>query len=177
MIPPMHASRPLFSALFLILALTGFLAGPAHAYRLSTRDLRNLGYLGTYRGFLEGTVGTWNRVRYEETLIGAPAIESPDANGRRVITGPSGRNGFFLTRVSASGNLRRATIRYAYSGTSFNPVYGETMYGSGQKTVQFVRRGYSRVRYEITTNDVFEERSVFDDSLFTFWRLGGSYAR
>jgi hypothetical protein len=40
-----------------------------------------------------------------------------------------------------------------------------------------VRRGYSRIRYEITTNDVFEERSIFDDSLFTYRRFDGSYAR
>lgn len=173
----MHRPRLLSCVLFVIVALTGVLAEPAHAYRLSTRDLRTLGYFGTYRGFLEGNLGTWNGVRYDESLVGGPAVEAIGVPSRTVVTGPSGRNGFFLTRVSANGNLRRATIRYTYSGTSFNPDYGETMYGSGQKTVRLVRRGYSRIRYEITTNDVFEERSAFDDSLFTFWRLSGSYAR
>jgi hypothetical protein len=173
----MHRPRLLPCVLFLIVALTGVLAEPAHAYRLSSRDLRNLGYFGTYRGVLEGNVGTWNRFRYDETFVRGPVVESIGMPSRTVVTGPGGRNGFFLTRVFASGNLRRATIRYTYSGTSFNPQYGETMYGSGQKTVQFVRRGYSRIRYEITTNDVFEERSIFDDSLFTYRRFDGSYAR
>jgi len=173
----MHRPRLLPCVLFVIVALTGALVEPAQAYRLSTRDLRNLGYFGTYRGFLEGNLGSWNGVRYDETLIGGPAVEAIGVPSRKVVTGPGGRNGFFLTRVSANGNLRRATIRYTYSGTSFNPDFGENMYGSGQKTVRLVRRGFSRIRYEITTNDVFEERSVFDDSLFTFWRLNGSYAR
>lgn len=173
----MHHSRFLPIFVLVLVALTGLLAEPVHANRLSTRDLRTLGYFGTYRGVLEGNVGIWNRVRYDETLIGGPAVEVVGVPLRKVVTGPRGRNGFYLTRVSASGNLRRVTIRYSYSGTSFNPFYGETMYGSGQKTVQFVRRGYSRIRYEITTNDVFEERSIFDDSLFTFWRFDGSYAR
>jgi hypothetical protein len=171
--------RPRFipTVLLVLVALTGLLAEPVHAYRLSTRDLRTLGYFGTYRGFLEGNLGTWNGVSYDETGIGGPAVESIGVPLRKVVTGPGGRNGFYLTRVSANGNLRRATIRYTYSGTSFNPDFGETMYGSGQKTVRLVRRGFSRIRYEITTSDVFEERSVFDGSLFTFWRLSGSYAR
>lgn len=173
----MRRPRFLPSVLLVLVVLIGILAEPAHAYRLSTRDLRNLGYFGTYRGSLEGNVGTWNGVRYDETLIGGPAVEAIGVPSRKVVSGPGGRNGFYLTRVSANGNLRRATIRYTYSGTSFNPEYGENMYGSGQKTVRLVRRGYSRIRYEITTNDVFEERSVFDDSLFTFWRLYGSFAR
>lgn len=165
------------SVLLVLVVLTSALAEPVHAYRLSTRDLRNLGYFGTYRGFLEGTVGFWNGVRYDETFTNGPAVEVLGVPLRKVVAGPGGRNGFSLTRVSANGNLRRATIRYTYSGTSFNPDYGETMYGSGKKTVRLVRRGYARIRYEITTNDVFEERSVFDGSLFTFRRLDGSYAR
>ena len=173
----MLRSRLLTSVLLALVALSGLLAEPVHAYRLSTRDLRTLGYFGTYRGFIEGNLGTWNGVSYDETLISGPAVEAIGVPLRKVVTGPSGKNGFYLTRVSASGNLRRATIRYTYSGTSFNPEYGETMFGSGQKTVRLVRRGFSRIRYEISTNDVFEERSTFDNSLFTFRRLDGSYDR
>jgi hypothetical protein len=173
----MRRPRFLPTVLLVLVALTGLLAEPVHAYRLTTRDLRTLGYFGTYRGFLEGSLGTWNGVSFDETLISGPTVEAIGVPLRKVVTGPGGQNGFYLMRVSATGNLRRATIRYSYSGTSFNPEYGDTTYGSGQKTVRLVRRGYARIRYEITTNDVFEERSVFDDSLFTFWRLNGSYAR
>ena len=172
----MNLLRPRFPGLLVLMPLIlGMWVEDSHAYRLTARDLRYYGYVGRYSGVVESTTGLWNGFNYDEFYSRRRAIDTVAAAPRTIVTGPSGRNGFFLTRVSARGNLRRATIRYVYSGVSFNPDYGEDMYGSGQKIVRLVRRGFARPRLEMTTSDVLQERSVFDDSLFTFWRRSGSY--
>lgn len=158
-----------------MLTILGLSIEESQAFRLTTRDLRYYGYIGTYGGVLDSTTSLWNGFSYDEFYSRRRTTDVVPAATRTVVTGTSGRNGFFLTRVSARGNLRRATIRYVYSGVSYNPEYGEDMYGSGQKIVRLVRRGFARPLVEMTTSDVLQERSVFDNSLFTFWRRSGSY--
>jgi hypothetical protein len=170
-----HRPRPL-SLLILALALTGIPVAESQAYRLTNRDLRYYGYVGRYSGVIESTAGFWNGFDYDEVYRRRRDNSTIAAAPRTIVTGPSGRNGFFLTRVSARGNLRRATIRYVYSGVSYNPDYGEDMYGTGQKIVRLARRGFARPRLDMTTSDVLQERSVFDDALFTYWRRFGSYS-
>lgn len=160
--------------LFLSFALAALPRDCAHARTLSAKDLRQYGYLGRYAGKIEARIGVWNGVSFVETETRGSGLENIAVAPQTLVTGPVGQNTFTLTRVSARGNVRRATIRHLYSGTSFNPEYGEEMTGGGQKILRLVRRGFSRSQLEMTMIDTFAERSVFDGSLCTYWRRSGT---
>ncbi|MBL9157461.1 MAG: hypothetical protein JNJ70_08315 [Verrucomicrobiales bacterium] len=160
--------------LFFAFALAGLPHDSAQGRNLSAKDLRQYGYLGRYAGKIEARTGMWNGVSFAETGTQGSGSEEITVAPRALVTGPSGQNTFTLTRVSARGNVRRATIRHLYSGTSFNPEYGEEMSGGGQKILRLQRRGFSRSQLEMTMVDTFEERSVFDGSLCTYWRRSGN---
>lgn len=157
--------------------LLTIVADIAVAYPLTGRDLRIYGFVGTYRGQANGTVGTWNGVDYDLTPVDEAARERILVSKRELVYGPTGTNRFVMIRRSLSGNLRRVTIRGEYTGKAANSEYGEEMNGQGSKIISVVRRGRARPRLEMTTRDRFEERSVFDGTLFAYWAIRGTYRR
>ncbi len=172
--------RHLCSGLTFVLAfwiLGGLGVETAQAYRLTHRDLRYYGFSGIYRGHAEGITSIWNGLDYDLYPVNEPSSETLPVASRRVVTGPSGDNGFLLIHRPVNGNFRRMTIRAYYSGTSFNPQFGENMVGSGSKLIRVVRRGFSRPSLEMSVSDSLDERSEFDGTLFTSWRLRGLYTK
>ena len=159
-----------------VLLLT-IVADTAVAYPLTGRDLRVYGFVGAYRGQAKGMVGTWNGMDYDRTPVAEAARDRILVSTREFVYGPTGTNRFLMIRRSLSGNLRRVAIRCEYTGTAANSEYGEEMNGQGSKIISLVRRGRARPRLEMTTRDRFEERSVFDGTLFTYWAIRGTYRR
>lgn len=173
---PNSPCRPLLAAA----AVLGFLfvadLPTAESRTLSNRDLRLLGFAGTYHGFMEGTVTEWDDIDgfYFSTFLSVRRSERVPVRRRSVVEGPTSRNGFFLTYGRARGNDRRVVLRGRYSGFSHNPFYGEEMRGAGVKRLVLVRRGFTLPRYEMRVVDRLVERASYDGALFGKWRMRGT---
>jgi hypothetical protein len=157
---------------FTLLVFSAF-APAIDAAPLSSGDLRRLGYTGNYRGDVDGNIAIKNESSFDNFRINQRDNEQLPPRNRSVVTGPSGRNGFFLNLQKITGNERRITIRLFYSGISRNPDYDEDTVGSGLKIMKVQRRGSSRPQFEMKLTDKLDERAADDGEYLTSWRIRG----
>lgn len=156
----------------LLFAFVAFLP-LAEAAPLSKGDLRRLGYSGIYRGDAQGNISIKNGSNFDNYRVDQRDTEQLPPRNRSVVTGPSGRNGFFLNLQKVTGNERRVTVRLYYSGVSRNPDYDEDTAGSGVKILKIQRRGDSRPQFEMKLTDNLDERAVNGGEYLTSWRIRG----
>lgn len=140
---------------------------------LTKGDLRRLGYTGNYRGDVDGNISIKDGSSFNNFRVNQRDNEQLPPRNRSVVTGPSGRNGFFLDLQKITGNDRRATIRLYYSGVSRNPDYNEDTVASGVKTMKVLRRGTSKPQFEMKLTDKLDERAADDGEYLTSWRIRG----
>ncbi len=179
-------SRSLFriGRLALFLALVGLvLPELASARRLSSKDLRKLGFAGIYRGTVSG------RVTYrlnnlpplgldQSRIVNTNLVERIPIRRTFRVPGPLGLIGvgqstFTLTHFPAQGNDRRVTIRGTYSGSSTNTLYPtRIMIGSGNKRISIAKRGRKNPRFIMTHATFLHERR--DDGVsYSIWQGRG----
>ncbi len=166
--------RVMISRFFHFILVVFAVFGPAiDAAPLTSNDLRRLGYSGNYRGDVEGNIAIRDGSGFDTFRVNQGDNEQLPPRNRSVVTGPSGRNGFFLNLQKITGNERRATIRFYYSGISRNPDYDEDTVGSGVKILKIQRRGTSRPQFEMRLTDKLDERAADDGEYLTSWRIRG----
>jgi len=164
---------PRLSSFLVILFVSTLLADSAFARRLSNADVRRFGFSGVYRGEAQGFIKTKDDDKFDTRLVTQGTREILPVRNRSIVTGPSGRNGFFLTLGNISGNERRITVRMYYSGRSYNPAYEEDMIGTGTKILTIQKFNGSRPQYEMSLIDRLQERAVNGGSIFTTWDIQG----
>lgn len=151
-----------------------FLAESVSAARLTNRDLRRFGFSGRYLGDVEGFVKTRDDNEFIQRRVSQQARETLPVRRQTVVTGPTRRNGFFLTLNRITGNQRRINVRMHYSGRSYNPVYEEEMVGGGTKILR-VRKfaTTSGPEYEMNLTDRFNERAMDGGGFYSTWNIRG----
>lgn len=164
-------SLVLVSTLF---GLPGYLVAPSQAATLSNRDLQAFGFKGTYRGFATGRITVWQDKKYRNIDFDDNATMRFPVGKRVLVAGPSAGNRFTLTYRPATGNSRRVQVIGTYSGVTYNPRYGENMYGTGRKVITVVKRGSASPRFRMTITDNINERAVRDRALFGKWSVRGT---
>jgi hypothetical protein len=157
-----------------ILLLSALAVETASAARLTNAQIRRLGFAGVYDGEVQGNYQVRDKDnKMVQRLVSERAREILPVRQRSVVTGPSGRNGFFLVLRSVSGNARRITVRQFYSGKSYNPVQRLEMVGNGTRTLKVVKFGRANPQYEMSLRDRFNERSVEGGHYYGTWDVSG----
>lgn len=146
---------------------------PVSAAPLNSNDLRRLGFTGNYRGSVRGDLAVKDGSNFDTFFINQSAREQLPPRNRSVVTGTSGRNGYFLNLQRITGNARRATIRYYYSGRSFNPNHDEDCIGTGTKVLKVLKRGISRPQFEMKLIDKLNERAADNGEYLAYWKIRG----
>ncbi len=171
---PLHPPMILrTSTLLAVLLVSASFVETASARRLSNSEIRRYGFAGVYRGDVEGFIKVKDDDKFDTVLVSQTARESLPVRNRKVVTGPSRRNGFFLVRQSVTGNDRRITVRMRYSGRSYNPDYKEDMVGSGTKILKVRRINGPRPQFEMSLVDRLQERAVDGGGIHTTWNIKG----
>lgn len=161
------------STLLAVLFVSASLVETASARRLSNNEIRRFGFAGTYRGDVEGFIKVKDDKKFDTVLVSQTARETLPVRNRKVVTGPSRRNGFYLAKHSVTGNDRRITVRMRYSGRSYNPNYKEDMVGSGTKVLKVQKINGSRPQYEMSLVDRLTERAVDGGGIHSTWNIKG----
>lgn len=159
-------------------------ASPAHTRPLSTNDLQQMGVTGRYRGTVTGTAFKWDgvpymgaeNINYTQSQISTTVRVNVPYPRRTKFTGPSGNQ--FTMLASASGGKRRVKIVALYSGSSFNPEFGNATVASGGQTVIMGRKGtLQRPRWVIQYSDAYFERLQVGGDTLQFMSFGGTLTK
>ena len=146
---------------------------PAEAAPLNSNDLRRLGFTGNYRGDVRGDLAVKDGSNFDTFFVNQSGREQLPPRNRSVVTGTSGHNGYFLNLQRITGNARRVTIRYYYSGRSYNPDHSEDTIGTGTKVLKVLKRGTSRPQFEMKLTDKLNERAADDGEYLAYWNIRG----
>ncbi len=162
-----------FSTLLAVLLVSVGFVDTASARRLSNAEIRRLGFSGTYRGDVEGFIKARDDRKFDTIHVSQAARETLPVRNRRVVTGPSRRNGFYLVRRRVVGNDRRITVHMYYSGRSYNAIHEEEMVGSGRKVLKVKKINAARPQYDMSLVDRFTERAVYGGGIYSTWNIRG----
>lgn len=156
-----------------VLLLSACFAESALAKVLTNSDLRRFGFSGRYVGDADGFIKERDDDEFDYDRINQRVRERLPVRRRSIVTGPSGRNGFYLVRKKVTGNDRRITVRMYYSGRSYNPDYKKEMIGSGSKVLKVRKFRGSRDQFEMKLKDRLSERGVNNGKYYTQWNVSG----
>ncbi len=159
--------------ILLILLLGSVSAQQSEARLLSRSELRELGYIGVYRGTASGGKAAWNGGTYVPAIINDNIFERIPAAKRAAVPGPTNFNLFLVNHFPASGGERFIKIRGTYSGVSFNSFYGVNTVGSGAKSILVRRRGERRPTFSMKTTYRFNENAQVGGFLLSYLRARG----
>lgn len=149
----------------------------SHAKRLSTRDLRQSGFAGGYRGVVGGGGGIFNLGTgfFDTYGINTTLSERIPPRKRVSVAGPTNASRFSLTVQTVSGNDRRVRVLSRYSGVSFDTFFGANMVGSGSKILTITKRGEGRrARFTMRYINNLNVNRQAGNVLRQYWRIAGT---
>lgn len=136
------------------------------------RQLRELGYNGSYSGVISGnksfrTTGTGT---FTVVPVSQFATERVPSSTRRTVTGYFGTGNSYLLYNKTSVNRHRAIISGLYYGESFNPQVGATTIRTGSKRLVIKRNWRTSTVGLMSLRDNMREYNATGD-LLGQWQL------
>ncbi len=141
------------------LATTLLVPVPGAAKPLTSKDLRKLGFAGTYRGTVSGQSVLYNKLAATfdpPTPISMSGSERIPLKSEIPVLSPTGASTFPLSIRAAVGNSRRVRVVGIYSEIAYDSYFQEVMTNTGSRVLKITKRGEGRrARFRMERTDRF----------------------